>query len=101
MKLERGTIALVGLDPTAGQEQRGSRPCVIVSDPDVIADQRSGLVAVVPVRGVGRRGRRFRRSQAACGGGRVRGSNRGGIRRQARSQSSTLRPATRENSRTL
>jgi mRNA interferase MazF len=52
VKLERGTIALVGLDPTTGYEQRGSRPCVIVSDPDVIADQRFGLVAVVPVSGV-------------------------------------------------
>jgi len=49
MKLDRGTIALVGLDPTIGHEQRGSRPCVIVSDPDVIADQRFALVAVVPI----------------------------------------------------
>ncbi len=51
MKLERGTLVLVGLDPTAGHEQRGTRPCVIVSDPDVTADQRFRLVAVVPVSG--------------------------------------------------
>jgi mRNA interferase MazF len=49
VKLERGTVALVVLDPTVGHEQRGTRPCVIVSDPDVTSDQRFGLVAVVPV----------------------------------------------------
>jgi len=51
MRLDRGTVALVGLDPTVGHEQRGLRPCVIVSDPDVTADQRFGLVAVVPISG--------------------------------------------------
>jgi mRNA interferase MazF len=51
VKLERGTLVLVGLDPTVGHEQRGTRPCVIVSDPDVTADQRFQLVAVVPVSG--------------------------------------------------
>ncbi len=56
MKLERGTVALVALDPTVGHEQRGRRPCVIVSDPDVTADQRFGLVAVVPVSGSGGEG---------------------------------------------
>ena len=49
MRLERGTVALVALDPTRGHEQRGTRPCVIVSDADVIADQRFPLVAVVPI----------------------------------------------------
>ena len=38
--LERGTLVLLVLDPTVGHEQRGVRPCVAVSDPDVIADQR-------------------------------------------------------------
>jgi Growth inhibitor len=56
MKLERGTVALVGLDPTLGREQRGLRPCVIVSDPDVTADQRFALVAVVPISGIGGEG---------------------------------------------
>jgi len=51
VKLDRGTLVLVGLDPTVGHEQRGTRPCVIVSDPDVTADQRFGLVAVVPISG--------------------------------------------------
>lgn len=56
MKLERGTVALVLLDPAVGHEQRGTRPCVIVSDPDVTADQRFGLVAVVPVSSTGGEG---------------------------------------------
>ncbi|MGH9317091.1 MAG: type II toxin-antitoxin system PemK/MazF family toxin [Thermoanaerobaculia bacterium] len=51
MKLERGTVALIGLDPTRGHEQRGTRPCVIVSDPDVTSDQHYPLVAVVPISG--------------------------------------------------
>ena len=49
MRLERGTVALIGLDPTRGHEQRGTRPCVIVSDPEVTSDQRFPLVAVVPL----------------------------------------------------
>ena len=51
MKLDRGTIVLVELDPTVGHEQRGVRPCIAVSDPDVNADQRFPLIAVVPVTG--------------------------------------------------
>jgi mRNA interferase MazF len=42
---------MVELDPTVGREQRGVRPCVVVSDPDVISDQRFPLVCVVPVTG--------------------------------------------------
>lgn len=48
---ERGTVVLLALDPTLGHEQRGVRPCVVVSDPDVIADQRFPLIAIVPVTG--------------------------------------------------
>ena len=51
MTLERGTVVLVELDPTVGHEQRGVRPCVAVSDPEVNADQRFPLIAVVPVTG--------------------------------------------------
>ncbi|HEU4582707.1 MAG TPA: type II toxin-antitoxin system PemK/MazF family toxin [Polyangiaceae bacterium] len=51
MILERGTVILVELDPTVGHEQRGTRPCVAVSDPAVNADQRFPLIAVVPVTG--------------------------------------------------
>jgi mRNA interferase MazF len=49
--LERGTVVLVELDPTRGHEQRGLRPCLVVSDPAVNADQRFPLIAVVPVTG--------------------------------------------------
>lgn len=45
----RGTVVTVSLDPTVGNEQRGTRPCVVVSDPDVSGGQRFPLVAVVPL----------------------------------------------------
>lgn len=51
MKVDRGTVVLVELDPTVGHEQRGVRPCVVVSDPAVNADQHFSLIAVVPVTG--------------------------------------------------
>lgn len=51
MKIDRGTVLLVELDPTVGHEQRGVRPCIAVSDPAVNADQRFPLIAVVPVTG--------------------------------------------------
>ena len=51
MKLGRGAVVVVELDPTLGHEQHGVRPCVVVSDPDVISDQRFPLVCVVPVTG--------------------------------------------------
>lgn len=51
MKLDRGTVVLVELDPTVGHEQRGVRPCIAISDPAVNADQRFPLIAVVPVTG--------------------------------------------------
>jgi mRNA interferase MazF len=51
MIVDRGTVVLVELDPTVGHEQRGTRPCIAVSDPAVNADQRFPLIAVVPVTG--------------------------------------------------
>jgi len=51
VSLGRGAIVVVELDPTLGREQHGVRPCVVVSDPDVIGDQRFPLVCVVPVTG--------------------------------------------------
>lgn len=51
MRLGRGAVVVVELDPTVGHEQRGVRPCIVVSDPDVITDQRYPLVCVVPVTG--------------------------------------------------
>ena len=51
MTFDRGTFVLLNLDPTTGHEQRGTRPCIIVSDPDVIAGQRFPLMGIVPVTG--------------------------------------------------
>ena len=51
MKLARGTIVSVDLDPTRGREQRGVRPCVVVSSAEVAAQQRYPLVCVVPITG--------------------------------------------------
>jgi mRNA interferase MazF len=51
VKVGRGAVVVVELDPTVGREQHGVRPCVVVSDPDVIGDQRFPLVCVVPVTG--------------------------------------------------
>ena len=51
MKLGRGAVVVVELDPALGHEQHGVRPCVVVSDSDVIGDRRFPLVCVVPVTG--------------------------------------------------
>jgi mRNA interferase MazF len=51
VKVDRGTVVLIELDPVVGHEQRGVRPCITVSDPAVNADQRFPLIAVVPVTG--------------------------------------------------
>jgi mRNA interferase MazF len=51
MTLRRGIVALLRLDPTLGHEQRGVQPCVVVSDPEILSDQRFPLVAVVPITG--------------------------------------------------
>jgi mRNA interferase MazF len=51
MTMPRGTLVLVDLEPTLGHEQRGTRPCLIVSDPAVNASQRFPLLAVVPITG--------------------------------------------------
>lgn len=49
LKLPRGAVVLVSLDPTLGREQAGLRPCVVLSDPEVTQDQRYPLLCVVPV----------------------------------------------------
>jgi hypothetical protein len=46
VRLGRGAVVVVELDPAIGREQRGVRPCVVVTDPDVIGDQRFLLVWV-------------------------------------------------------
>jgi mRNA interferase MazF len=49
VKLHRGSIVYVVLDPALGHEQAGIRPCVVVSDPEIVDDQRFPVVGVVPV----------------------------------------------------
>lgn len=68
MRLERGTVVLVDLDPTVGHEQRGARPCVIVSDPDVSEDQRFPVLCVVPVTSTPGAGALYPRLEAGSGG---------------------------------
>jgi mRNA interferase MazF len=51
VRLARGAVVVVELDPTIGHEQRGVRPCIVVSNPDVVSDQRFPLLCVVPVTG--------------------------------------------------
>ncbi len=51
MKLKRGAVVLVELDPTVGYEQRGVRPCIVVSDSEIAGDQRFPLVCLVPITG--------------------------------------------------
>jgi mRNA interferase MazF len=51
MTLLRGAVVLVELEPTLGHEQRGTRPCVVVSDAAVNSSQRFPLIVVVPVTG--------------------------------------------------
>jgi mRNA interferase MazF len=51
VRLGRGAVVVVELDPALGREQRGVRPCIVVSDPDVTGDQCFPLVCVVPVTG--------------------------------------------------
>jgi mRNA interferase MazF len=51
VKLGRGAVVVVELDPTVGHEQRGVRPCIVVSDAEIASDQRFPLICVVPVTG--------------------------------------------------
>lgn len=66
--MERGTVVLVGLDPTVGHEQEGTRPCVLVSDSDVAANARFPMLAVVPVTGTAGEGVLYPRVEAGSGG---------------------------------
>ena len=49
--MKRGTVILVSLGPTVGHEQRGARPCVVVTDPAITENQRFPMLAVVPLTG--------------------------------------------------
>jgi mRNA interferase MazF len=43
----RGSVVLVDLDPTRGHEQRGLRPCVVVSDSEVVTAPRYPILGVL------------------------------------------------------
>lgn len=64
----RGTVVLVDLNPTIGHEQRGLRPCVVVSDETVAVDQRFPLLCVVPVTGTPGSGALYPSLPAGSGG---------------------------------
>ena len=68
MSLPRGSVVLVDLEPTRGHEQRGTRPCIVVSDPAVAASLRFPLVCVVPVTGTAAKGVLNPRLAAGTGG---------------------------------
>jgi mRNA interferase MazF len=51
--LERGAVVWVDFDPTAGREQRGTRPALVVSSADYLTSVRD-LVIVVPITSVDR-----------------------------------------------
>lgn len=68
MRLARGTVVLVGLDPTHGHEQRGTRPCVLVSNPEASEDQRFPMVCVIPLTGTRGEGALYPRISAGASG---------------------------------
>lgn len=51
MSPQRGIVVLASLDPVRGHEQKGLRPCVVMSDPEVSRDQRFPMICVVPISG--------------------------------------------------
>jgi mRNA interferase ChpB len=55
--MKRGDIYLVSLDPTAGHEQSGSRPVLIVSPAEF--NQATGLPVVLPITNGGEFARRL------------------------------------------
>jgi mRNA interferase MazF len=68
VKIDRGTVVLVDLDPTKGHEQRGVRPCIVISDPAVNMDQRFPLIAVVPITGTAGQGALYPQLAVGSGG---------------------------------
>ncbi len=49
MNPRRGSVLYVILDPGVGHEQQGIRPCVVVSDPDILGHQRFSVIGIVPL----------------------------------------------------
>jgi mRNA interferase MazF len=51
--IRRGSIVWVDLNPVQGHEQRGSRPCVVITRDDALSLQRYPLLCVVPLTSTG------------------------------------------------
>jgi mRNA interferase MazF len=53
VKVARGSVLRIDLDPTSGHEQAGQRPCVVVSHEDLGDQQRfaDAVIVVVPLTG--------------------------------------------------
>ncbi len=51
MRFERGAVVRISLGPTVGHGQRGARPCIVVSDPQVTEDRRYPMLCVAPLTG--------------------------------------------------
>jgi mRNA interferase MazF len=68
VKAERGIVVVLSLDPTVGHEQKGVRPCVVVSAPEVITEQRYSLVCVVPITGTPGEGALYPRLEPGASG---------------------------------
>ena len=49
MKLPRGAVVRIQLDPKVGHEQGGIRPCVVVTPSDLADAQRYPILAIVPL----------------------------------------------------
>lgn len=49
--MKRGEIWLVNLDPTVGSEIRKTRPCVVVSPPEIHDYLRTAIVAPMTTKG--------------------------------------------------
>lgn len=47
MKIERGSVVLVSLDPTIGVEIQKTRPCVVVSND--LGNMHSNMVTILPI----------------------------------------------------
>jgi mRNA interferase MazF len=68
VKPERGIVVVLSLDPTVGHEQKGVRPCVVVSAPEVIVEQRYPLVCIVPITGTPGEGALYPRLEPGASG---------------------------------
>ena len=51
--MKRGEIWLVNIDPTVGSEIKKSRPCVVVSPPELNENLRTVIVAPMTSKGFG------------------------------------------------